>query len=131
MNRSEAVELYTKALKEEIEGVDTLAACRSFSELHDHTDANMLADKERVLIEKHFHGEDVMEIVGASQDLVDIWLANKDYEWATVDRSDAKGGYPWKGRIFRQPNEETARSQAWSFGYTVLKRKPGEEWAEA
>ncbi|AXQ64378.1 hypothetical protein L3Y19_gp005 [Gordonia phage Neville] len=76
MNRSDAVKLYTTALKEEIAEDDRLSVCKSFSELHDHTDANMLADAERGLIEQRFPEDEVLDIIAASQDLINIWLAN-------------------------------------------------------
>lgn len=52
-------------------------------------------------------------------------------QWATVDRSDGPG-IPWKGGIFRARDEEAARTDAHSFGYTVLRRESDEdEWKEA
>lgn len=44
-------------------------------------------------------------------------------QWATVDWSDAPGGAPWKGNVFRAKDEDAARTAAHSFGYTVLRRE--------
>jgi len=65
--------LYIAAIKKEILEDTVLADCKTFSELHDHCDANMLGFESMPEFDTD---EQMIDFANAGMDVVDAWLRN-------------------------------------------------------
>lgn len=71
------VQSYVDSIKTEILANPVLAACTSFTQLHDHCDANMLGDIEG----RHFDSiEDMINFANEGMHIVDAWLRERTSE---------------------------------------------------
>jgi hypothetical protein len=65
---------YIDSIKSEILADPVLAACTSFSQLHDYCDANVLGDIE----ERNFDTtEDMISFANEGMDIIDAWLKER------------------------------------------------------
>ena len=72
-NHKETLAIYVAAIKKEILEDTVLADCKTFSELHDYCDANMLGFESMPEFDTD---EQMIDFANAGMDIVDAWLRN-------------------------------------------------------
>ena len=72
-SHKETLAIYVAAIKKEILEDTVLADCKTFSELHDYCDANMLGFESMPEFDTD---EQMIDFANAGMDIVDAWLRN-------------------------------------------------------
>jgi hypothetical protein len=68
------IQEYVDSMKKEILADPVLAACKTFAELHDYCDANVLGDIE----DRHFAcTNDMIDFANEGMDVIDAWLQER------------------------------------------------------